>query len=267
MNNPYKLSRCFSDLYKNTTYITQLSIIQNHIYEYDIKSANISVLRESGKLSEALLDKIAAMDKDTRNQTIGNMIREDKEIWTIIKRGIQDAKYKLFKYNEIKESEVVSIKNDAVFITGRKLKHKTFNNITFRIKGEYNLFVNLNGIEFYYSKRYDDIDVKGIDDKTVNSTDHQNGIIRFLKTVFKYIVYERYDTLRKYLIDFSIKYKKLELPHDYYREFNEYDFYRTNYKVPGFEYNLLSAGDSDKDIINGIYNYTRFVLPIIQKYI
>ena len=45
------------------------------------------------------------------------------------------------------------------------------------------------------------------------------------------------------------------------------NIYRTDMATDQFAFNLTSAGEGDKDMINGVYNYKRFVLALIQEYI
>jgi len=266
-NEKLVLMPTFSMLYKKHDYLIPITVIHNHIYEYDIRSANTSVLANSDEFDQNVINKLNTMNKDSRNRSVGLLIQQNKAIGKIIANGIIDAKYLLFTENKIQDGEVVSIKNDAVFIAGRKLKYTDFRSVHFRIKGNYNLYINLNGIEFYYSVRTNQLDIKGIADDIISTEDHQMGMIVFLKKIFCFIVREQQDKLREYLLQFVSDYKSLKLPHQYYREFNEYNFYRTKYYIPNFEFNLLYTGEKDKDMINGIYNYTKFILPLIRKYI
>ena len=56
----------------------------------------------------------------TRQVYVGKLQR-DKAIVDILKAGIIEAKKILFEANDIKDYEVLSIKNDAVFIINRNL--------------------------------------------------------------------------------------------------------------------------------------------------
>ena len=113
------LKRKYSELYKKTNYIVKDPVVQNRIYEYDIRSANVSMLREYGHIQSKILDNLEKMSKEEREITVGNMIRQNKDIYKIISTGIRKSREKLFRENLIQSSEVLSIKNDAVFIIGR----------------------------------------------------------------------------------------------------------------------------------------------------
>ena len=265
------LKRKYSELYKKVSYTADVDYVVNRIYEYDIRSANTSALRESGIIDESILSMLEGLDKQTREETIGKMIRREKmkkndTIYKAISTGIAKAKEKLFRYNNIQNKEVLAIKNDAVFIIGSKLKYTKFGAFEFRPKHQYATYMNLDKIEFYYDKKNKSITVKGVRDDVVEDPDHQKGMIQFFLKVFKYLCMDQRDDLREYLIKFVRKYKAKELPYYYYKEFNGDNIYRTIIELAGFEYNLVQIGEDDLDIINPIYNYTRYILPIVRMF-
>lgn len=261
------LKRKYSELYNRTSYLTTKPMVHDHIYEYDIHAANLTMLRLSGKVDESTLNKLERMDKADREVTVGKMIKRNKEIWKIISDGIRHAKEKLFRANQIQDDEVLTIKNDAVFIIGRKLKKTTFGPIEFRMKNHYSVFQQFGKLEFYYDGKRDVLDIKGLNDQIMKEPDHQNGMLKFLRAFFKIVGREDPHEIRQFLIQFVHDYKHKKLSHCYYRELNQLNIYRTIYEISGFEYNLVIAGDSDLDMINGIYNYKRYLLPLIQFYI
>ena len=104
------LKRKYSELYKKTNYIVKDPVVQNRIYEYDIRSANVSMLREYGHIQSKILDNLEKMSKEEREITVGNMIRQNKDVYKIISTGIRKSREKLFRENLIQSSEVLSIK-------------------------------------------------------------------------------------------------------------------------------------------------------------
>ena len=261
------LKRTYSDLYKKTNYLSPVPMVINRIYEYDIHAANLSMLKQSGKIDPKALSILAKMDKKPREVGVGKMIRENKQFGVIIKRGILRAREQLFRENQLQDYEVLSIKNDAVFVIGRKLKHTTFGDVEFRLKNQYSLFQNIDKIEFYYDRRHKSIDIKGVKDEVVHHPDHQNGMLQFFLTVFNYAAMDQRDDLRDYLLDFVHRYKAKELPYQYYRELNAANIYRTEIELSGYGYNLEEIGQGDLGMVNPIYNYTRFILPVIRYYL
>lgn len=262
------LKRKYSELYKKTNYLSERPIVIDRIYEYDIRSANTSALRASGKIDESILTMLEGLNKQAREEAIGKMIRRDKArvIWPLISKGIKSAREQLFRYNQLQDDNILSIKNDAVFVIGRKLKYTKFGPFEFRAKHQYAAYMLIEKVEIYYDQKNQSLSIKGVRDEVVNHPDHQNGMIKFLIKVFRYLVMDQRDELRRYLITFVHKYKAMELPYQYYRELNGNNIYRTKIELSGFEYNLSEIGQVDLDIINPIYNYTKFILPIIRQF-
>ena len=265
-NGFIRLKRSYSDLYKKVNYRAKTPRVINKIYEYDIRAANLTMLELSGTINSAVADRLRALPKKDREVAIGKMIAKDKSIGKTIAKGIINAKHRLFRANKIQTDEVLSIKNDAVFISGRRLAVTTVAGVEFVLKHQYAMYQFLDRLELYYDRRKHSITIKGIRDEIVEHPDHQNGILQFLQTVFDYLLFDRMSDLREYLIDFAEKYKRKELPVQYYRELNLVNSYRTVIELSGFEYNLEEISDQDLWMINPVYNYMRFVLPIIQQY-
>ena len=265
-NGFIRLKRSYSDLYKKVNYRAKTPRVINKIYEYDIRAANLTMLELSGTINSTVADRLRALPKKDREVAIGKMIAKDKSIGKTIAKGIINAKHRLFRANKIQTDEVLSIKNDAVFISGRRLAVTTVAGVEFVLKHQYAMYQFLDGLELYYDRRKHSITIKGIRDEIVEHPDHQNGILQFLQTVFDYLLFDRMSDLQEYLIDFAEKYKRKELPVQYYRELNLVNSYRTVIELSGFEYNLEEISDQDLWMINPVYNYMRFVLPIIQQY-
>lgn len=266
-----ELKRTYSELYKKVNYTADVQYVVDHIYEYDIRSANTSALRASKLIDPKILTMLEGLNKQAREETIGKMIRREKQskkntIYKAIADGIQSAKEKLFRLNHIQDRDVLAIKNDAVFMIGRKLKYTKFGPFEFRPKHTYMGYMNIDKIELYYDKRNKSITIKGIRDEVVEDPDHQKGMIQFFLQVFKYLAMDQRSELRQFLVQFVRDYKSKKLPHYYYKELNGENIYRTVYEIAGFEYNLLEIGEKDLDIINPVYNYTRYILPIIRMF-
>lgn len=262
------LKKTYSELYKKTNYVAPLTLIQNHVYEYDIHAAGFSMLKRANKLSKRTISILESMSKEDRNKKIGLMIRDDKSLGKTIDKGLREVRQQFFQENGIQDFEVQAIRKDAIFIIGRKVKATKFGeHVEFVLKNSYSMYMCIDKIELYYDGKDQRVDIKGISDSIVSEPDHQNGMMIFFKEVFKRLSLDRQDSLRKYLIKFARDYKSFNLPHEYYRELSNENVYRTRYDIAGFEYNLTEASDHDFDIINPVYNYKRFVLPIIQMYI
>ncbi len=266
------MHRKYSTLYNEMKYTANIDYCMNRIYEYDIRRANTTMMREYSYCSDKEIDRLESMVKIEREKIVGLMIRKDKSLYKLIQKGIIHAKYQLFKENAVKDCEILSIKNDAVFIIGRKLKHTKFDNIEFVLKNEYTGYHIINGVEFYYNKHLNKFDVKGIRDDVIEHDDHIAGMLSFLATIFKYLSSGRMDDMRKYLVKFSNDYKDRALPYYFYRELNSDNLYRAagnlivkdgnNNRSLSFNYEYIN--NSMLDDINITFNYMFYVLPIIR---
>ena len=262
----YVLRRTYSDYFRRSAYVSSRNPIIDRITEYDIKSANTTMLRRAKLIKEKDIRAIEALPKHDREVIVGKMIQQDKQIGKTVRKGITEAKRMLFEANGVQTDEIQAIRSDAVCIIGRKLLKTEFGPIVFR-PTQYSMYMKLEGIEYYYRSSDNQVDVKGIKDEIIDEPDHQAGMVNFMATVMGYLTRDRRDALRKYLIEFSEAYKAKELPVCYYREMSNLNAYRTDMEVANFSYALTTASEDDLPMINGIYNYKRFVLPVIQQYL
>lgn len=215
-----------SQLYNSTVYRPQLPyVINTFIYEYDLSKANISTLLAQGIINKNKYDELYYANRDERQITIGLMIRENKDVGNAIKNGIRDAKRMLFDANNIEDWEVLTIKNDAVFIIGRELEYTEFEHYKFVKKNIYTIFLQLNEYEIYYYDRFDlngeldiNIDVKGLNDNLLPL--HEHGILELICYVCFELQRGSISDLLSYVSKLYEDYIFRRLPLDYYREFN-----------------------------------------------
>ena len=58
----FKLRRTYSELYKKTNYLAKgITVVQNRITEYDIRSSNTSILRETRLLKDSTLKALVEL--------------------------------------------------------------------------------------------------------------------------------------------------------------------------------------------------------------
>ena len=221
----------------------------------------------SSLLSIQVLDKLDTLGNQ-RNIEFGKLIRDHPQgskIKKVLAQGIIESKRRLFMENHIQDADVLSIKNDAVFIIGRKLQRTKFGHVEFAEKNVYTSYIHIGTLEFYYNTKLDVLSVKGLSDDIINTPDHQSGMILFVKTVLKHLRTGNKQALRKYLKQFSSDYKALKLPYQYYRELNTDNCYRSKYDIEGFTFNYTQINN---DLLNELvitYNYKYFILPLIQQ--
>lgn len=229
------------DLWSKTNYITDQEYICNrYIYEYDIRAANVSVLRAYGKIDNDQYARYLSMPKELREYNIGMLIRLEKEgtnkseTYDIIKTGIAEAKHQLFLVNGIQDDQIIRIASDAVYVSGilnKILDHTVINIfdgfVEFKVKGPWNTMLKLpsNVIVFlgYLQNGNFDVDVKGISNDLLKLHEPFLGMICELISCME--TYTLKDTLHIFK-DYYDKYINKELPIGYYREFNSGSSFR-----------------------------------------
>ena len=104
-------------IYEKTNYSAGLNYLNNtFIREYDISKANINVLFSKGIIDKRTYDYLYESERMIRQIFVGKLIKNNNGVSDVLKQGILEARKNLFEANDIKDYEVLSIKNDAVFI-------------------------------------------------------------------------------------------------------------------------------------------------------
>ena len=219
-----------SDLYTRVNYSSDISYLNNvFIYELDISKANINILYTLGAINKETYDYLYSAERMVRQVYIGKLMKNDKEIIKILKAGIITAKKMLFEANNIQDYEVLSIKNDAVFLINRIPQIRDFGLIHFAAKNKYTGYYKLRNLELYYY--YSSIDKEEyLDAKGVNKESqalHEQYMIQFFKDLFYTIQCNGVEVAMRLLKDFYLQYISYSLPIGYYRRFgmnNDYHF-------------------------------------------
>jgi len=246
-------------------YITNEEILQNVlIYEYDINKAGLSLLKEYSDLSKETLKSLDSMNKIDRNVAIGKLMQSDSKYKKFIEGNIKETIKEFLDVNEISMTNIISIKRDAVFTTKKCDTLKLNKNISFKlvdIYSSYYRFEQLSKIqvEFYYSTSEKDFVIKGL------GKNYKENNNLFLEELIKLIkILEKLDKNNRcrILIDFRKKYCEKLFPKEMYRELNTENKFRICYK----DHQFLCNSFDDLSLINGMYNYTFFIVPIIKNF-
>lgn len=260
-----------SQLYNSTVYKPQVPyIINTFIYEYDLSKANINTLLSQGVITKEKYDNLYYMNRNERQIQIGLMIRENKDIGKAIKDGIRDAKRMLFDTNNIQDWEVLTIKNDAVFIIGRELQHTKFGNYNFIQKNKYTIYLQLNEYEIYYYDRFDpqgqldiNIDVKGLNDSLLPL--HEHGILELICYVCFELQRGSIGDVLSYVTNLYQDYLFRRLPLEYYREFNFKSQYVIKTEFSIFYFDHISKDNIQYIDINCNLQLIRTLIQIISS--
>lgn len=229
-------------------------LVSHYIREYDIQKANISILYSLNVIDYNTYSFLFEAPRDIRQVYIGNMIKDNKKIYDILHEGILQARQSLITTNNISELDILTIKNDAIFIIDKELSNTRFGNINFVCKNKYTSFLYVEPLEIYYF--YDIIfdkeiiDIKGINDNILQQY-HSNTWIPFLCQLIYLLNTSEIQTAIKFYSDFYTQYCNKELDINYYREFNSNSNFIT-IPICGKRYSM--QGIDDISIIDISYN-------------
>ena len=224
------------------TYFYPARFISGRIMEYDIKAANISMLRSANLLNDDFYRFLLTANKQYREEFIGWQIKKEKEesgsrsalegsiTYRTIYNGIRDAKIKLFELNNIQPNEVINIANDAVFINrSSNLDFTKINDfVEFKLKMIAESVIKLSTtlyIYFWHDNNGLNLEVKGIGEDNIVAL-HQPYMLSFIGSVL--LTYERAGiTDAIHLIeDFYNDYVNRRLDKNFYRELSPSSMYK-----------------------------------------
>ena len=252
------------DIWKCVNYLQPIFLLKSTIiYEYDIEKANISVLLDNGLISKDYYDWLYKQDRMVRQVIIGKMEKENRAITKAKQHGIEEAKRQLFQANTILNAEVLSIKNDAVFVT-RELTNLEFKHVKFTLRNVYTMFMKVFRCELYYlydiTTEEEKLDIKGINDDVLYL--QKDYLVDFLKELFcTYQVDGVIETI-SLLQRFYRQYMSRSLPLEYYRDINTGNFLLDTGSTM-YEYYSDIPNDKIRSIVN-ISNNGSFLREIAK---
>ena len=217
-----------NDIIKKRNFIVSDPYIQGRIVEYDIKSANISMLKKYNMISDSYYDYLSKLPKYDREVEIGIKIRDNIEIQKVIYNGIDETLKKFIEINNINPVNIIRRANDALYInTPIDLKYTNIDGIIVKQKNIYSSLLQLNKLLFLFYYDPDiNVDIKGIKPELVEL--HNGYMITVIGTAI--LLHERSSTIDalSYLNNIIESYINLKLPVEYYRNLDSFSNYVYN---------------------------------------
>lgn len=255
-------------LWEKVDYTADISYLNNiFITEYDISKCNINILYTKGIIDKNTYDFLYHSKRMVRQTYVGKL-QKDITIVKALQSGIIEAKKMLFETNGLNDRDILSIKNDAVFIINKQLLHTKFGLIEFLPKGVYTSFYKFRDLEIYYyynnMNKDEYIDVKGISD--ANLVKHEGYFLQLLQDIFYSIQTSGPEVAIRMLKEYYNEYITKKLPIEHYRKFNADSTYHLLYHTTigtGFSADYLSQNNIE--IVDISYNLS--ILLQLQKYI
>ena len=230
-------------------------IYNNEVIEWDIKSANTSLMSYYNLQPEKVIQKLASMPKSQREIAVGKLMRKDKEFSRNLEESFNKIIQEFMDANKLSWDDIVSIKKDAVFVKNHKITHSDFGAVHFIPKNQYKHVLLLPKYEIYISDTV--TDVKGIPNETLSL--HEDGMLDFIRTTME--TASELNKLHAFFKEYVIAYKRKELEFDAYREFNSDSFFRLGGEFPMLTESMIEEDMDDLDIS---YNYINVIIPTIQ---
>ena len=244
-------------LWDKTTYTADISYLTNvFIYEYDISKANINILFAKGVIDETTYNFLYEAQRMVRQVYVGKLCKDTK-VSNILKAGIIEAKKMFFEANHIEDRDVLSIKNDAVFLINKKPQITKFGLIEFKEKNIYTSFFKIINMEYYYYysniTKEEYIDIKGISDSALEI--HKDYFLQLIKDIFYSIQINGPDISLRMLKDYYNDYIRLNLSTEHYRQFNSESMFHFKFiSNIGTGYSINSISEDEKPLIDISYN-------------
>lgn len=238
-----------------------------YIKEYDLSKANISVLYESKAITKEDYERLASLDKHSREVEIGLRIRSQPSIFNLIQQGIKQTRDMFLKCNKIEEHQILYIDNDSISIIDKDLIDNRYtilsDYIEFKIKNIYTSMYRLGEIDFLYSymNQNEVYRLKYVDHNRLVSI-HKNGFLDFLLG----LAYEQNTEFMnsiELLKSYYSEYIQKSLPMIHYCEFNSRSLYKF---LDGITYSFYSKSDPSNLAYIDI-SYNAFLLRTLTRYI
>jgi hypothetical protein len=228
-------------------YVTPIKYVSGRIVEYDIASANITMLRKYNVISEDEYQFLSKLPKHDREVKVGIMQR-DNRIYQIISEGIKKAKEELMILNNIDPNSIVRVANDAVYINSSiDLAFTEFGGVRFRPKSINSCLIQLNKLlVFCNCTNGIDIDIKGLSDDA--QLLHVDYMLSFIGNIIYLMERVSLEEALKEVTLFYQDYVNLNLPIGYYRELNSYSGFRIALNSFVSSDYLVSNIDTVKDV-------------------
>lgn len=214
-------------LYERSTYRAPYDwLISKRIQEWDLRQANISVLRSLDIITEEQYNTYASLPKEKREKQLG-ILRKNKVIEEKYQQGLALAKRLFFEKNNINEENVLYIDHDSITtvhewndISANSINGKLSPYLEFRLKNIYTSFYKMYTFDFlYYNTSSSEVfRFKGIDDYKLRLI-HKDYFIDLLLSIAYSAQNDKITDTIEMLTNIYNMYCNRQMDINYYREF------------------------------------------------
>lgn len=257
-------------LFKRVNYTANVSSIKGlPIREYDMRNAGMSMIKRYKLLPDKAIAKLEALSKYDMNVAVGKLRKEMPDFSTDLSNAIRTSMIAFLVKNKIEESDILAIKNDAVFIASHSKPTITeINGATFLNKHSYTSFLKIDNMECYYNSSTNILDVKGIGSSVLESG---KGVLSVIAKIMSDKESLSQDDFNREIIKFRRDYIHGKLDVEVYREFIGNGKFRQlngGFEVTKGMHILSYLNEASNEIVDQIdkrYNYIKVVVPLLQS--
>lgn len=256
-----------SSLWSKKYYTASIDYVTtSFIREYDISKADISIFLSKGAITQEQFNFLARIPSLARNIQMGLLQQERPELKKVLSKGIEEIRQQFFEANDVQDYEVLSIKNDAIFLINKVAEVTDFGLVHLKNKNTYNSFYKLprkfNKEFYYYYNRItaeEKLDIKGMGKEEQEL--HKDYMIEFLTVLFNSIEIFPLDDSINLLQIFHNQYINQELDIGYYRKFDQVSGFDTILESPILKhrYNLRHLSEEHREMIDITYNSSMII--------
>jgi hypothetical protein len=234
------------------------------ITEVDMADAGMTVIRQERLLDPAEIARLEALPKAERAIMVGRRSRDPgyERLGEMITQGIRRRVESLLDANDIGIDRLLSVKRDAVFVTGPSPARVILQDGTvFKKKNGYTAFARLGRVEVYAVPKRGAFDLKGIPGEKREL--HRESTMRMVLDVLGLLELGRIDEAADTLRLFREDYVSRRLPVAFYREFNADSAFamRGGKKVFLFD---GTGGDLDPADLEISHNIHHVIGPLVR---
>lgn len=251
-----------SSLWSKKYYTAPIDYVtSSFIREYDISKADISIFLSKGVITQEQYNFLYRIPGLARNIQMGILQQEQPELKKVLNCGIEDIRRQFFEVNDIQDQDVLSIKNDAIFLINKVPAVTSFDGVTLKNKNTYTSFYKLprrfNKEFYYYLDRINDIeklDIKGMGEREQQV--HADYMTEFLLVLFNSIELFPLDDAIQLLQTFYNRYINRELDIGYYRRYDQISGYDVMIETPVIRnrYNIKHLSQEHSNLVDISYN-------------
>ena len=245
-------------------YTADVDVFLGQITEIDMASAGMTVIRQEKLLPASIIARIERLPKGDQSVAVGKISRIPafQGLANKVTNGIRRRVEEMLGMNGIGQDRILSVKRDAVFVTGPAPSSLVLRDGTrFKAKNSYTSFCRLGPVEVYAVPRRGIADLKGIPDESRGL--HRDFMTRMILDVLLLIEKDQRVEAAHTLQIFKRDYCAKLLPIGFYREFNSASAYAVSAGGRVFQISG-STGPFDKADLEIAYNIRNVIVPLAR---